>query len=419
MKFFLYLRLMLESFSFALQALRSNILRTTLSLLGVSIGIFAIITVFTIVDALERKIRDDMSFIGDNVMYIQKFPWQFGGGAYPWWRYFRRPSNTVAEFRYLEKNLETSQAVALIAGRGGNTIKYRSNSITAVQVMGVSYGYSNVSDIPVGNGRYFSRQEVDRASSVVLIGATVAESLFPKQSPLNKKIKIRGRPVQVIGVLEKEGSNIFGGASRDEQVLIPYGTFGKFFLVGRKGIEPTIALKGKQNDAGLLELESEVRGLLRSKRGLRPFDDDNFALNRTEAFADQVTKLFGVLHVAGWIIGGFSILVGAFGIANIMFVSVKERTNIIGIQKSLGAKTQFILFQFLFEAVFLGLIGGGVGLFLVNLVTFIPLGSIEMILSANNIILGILVSSIVGTVAGIIPAFIAARLDPVIAIRAA
>lgn len=418
MKIFLYFRLMLESFSFALQALRSNLLRTTLSLLGVSIGIFAIITVFTIVDALERKIRDDMSFIGDNVMYVQKFPWQFGGGGYPWWRYFRRPSNTVAEFRHLEKNLESAKAVALIAGRGGNTIKYRSNSITAVQVQGVSFDYLNVSDIPVANGRYFSRQEVNRASTVVLIGSTVAESLFPRESPIGKKIKVRGQPIQVIGVLEKEGSNIFGGASRDEQILMPYGTFGKFFQVGRKGIEPTIAIKGKEKDAGLQELESEVRGLMRTKRGLRPFDDDNFALNRTEAFADAVTSLFGVLNLAGWIIGGFSILVGAFGIANIMFVSVKERTNIIGIQKSLGAKTYFVLYQFLFEAVFLGLIGGGVGLLLVKLITFIPLGSIEMILTPNNIVLGLLVSSIVGTLAGIIPAFIAARLDPVIAIRA-
>mgnify|MGYP001104799080 CR=1 FL=1 len=409
---------MLESFSFALQALRSNLLRTTLSLLGVSIGIFAIITVFTVVDALERKIKDDMSFIGDNVMYIQKFPWQFGGGAYPWWRYFRRPSNTVDEFRYLEKNLESAQAVALIAGRGGNTLKYRNNSVTAIQAFGVSYGYADVSDIPIGQGRYFSRQEIDRSNNVALIGFNVAQALFPNQSPVGEKIKIRGRPVQVIGVLEKEGSSIFGNTSRDEQVLIPYGTFGKFFLVGRKGIEPTIALKGERDDAGLLELESEVRGIMRAKRGLRPFDDDNFALNRTEAFADQISKLFGVLHVAGWIIGGFSILVGAFGIANIMFVSVKERTNIIGIQKSLGAKTQFILFQFLFEAVFLALIGGGVGLFLVNLVTLIPLGSLTMVLSTSNIILGLLVSSIVGTAAGIIPAFIAARLDPVIAIRA-
>lgn len=417
MRLMLFIRLMLESFSFALQALRSNLLRTTLSLLGVSIGIFAIITVFTIVDALERKIRDDMSFVGDNVMYIQKFPWQFGGGVYPWWRYFRRPSNTVDEFRYLDKNLEAAEAVTLIAGRGGNTIKYRSNSLTAVNVRGVSFRYSAVSEIPIDNGRYFSRQEVDRSNNVALIGSTIAESLFLNEDPLGKKIKIRGNPFQVVGVMKKEGSNIFGGASRDEQIIVPYGAFGKLYLVGRKGIEPTIALKGKKGDVGLLEMESEVRGLMRTKRGLRPFDDDNFALNRTEAFADAISSLFGVLHLAGWVIGGFSILVGAFGIANIMFVSVKERTNVIGIQKSLGAKTYFVLFQFLFEAIFLSMIGGGVGLFLVQLITFIPLGNIQMLLTSQNIILGLAVSSIVGTLAGIIPAFIAARLDPVIAIR--
>lgn len=414
----LFLRLILESFSFALQALRSNLLRTTLSLLGVSIGIFAIISVFTVVDALERKIRDDMSFVGDNVMYVQKFPWQFGGGAYPWWRYFRRPSNTVDEFKYLEKNLEAAHAVALLAGRGGNTIKYRSNSLTAVNVRGVSYRYSDVSEIPVGTGRYFSRQEVIRANNVALIGATVSESLFTNESAIGKKIKIKGRPFQVIGVMEKEGSNIFGGASRDEQILVPYGAFGKLYLVGRKGIEPTIALKGKTSDVGLVELESNVRGLMRAKRGLKPFEDDDFALNRTEAFASAISSMFGVLHIAGWIIGGFSILVGGFGIANIMFVSVKERTNIIGIQKSLGAKTYFIMYQFLFESIFLSLIGGLLGLFLVYLITFIPLGSIRMLLTSGNIILGLGVSSIVGTIAGVIPAFMAAKLDPVTAIRA-
>lgn len=418
MRLMLFFRLILESFGFAVQALRSNLLRTTLSLLGVSIGIFAIITVFTIVDALERKIRDDMSFIGDNVMYIQKFPWQFGGGAYPWWRYFRRPSNTVDEFRYLEKNLQEAKAIALIAGRGGNTIKYRSNSVTAVNVRGVSFRYSEVSEIPVDNGRYFSRQEVNRANNVALIGATIAESLFNNEDPIGKKIKVKGRPFQVVGVMKKEGSSIFGSTSRDEQILVPYGSFGKLYLVGRKGIEPTIALKGKLDDVGLLKLENNVRGVLRTKRGLKPYQDDNFALNRTEAFADAVSSLFGVLNVAGWIIGGFSILVGAFGIANIMFVSVKERTNIIGIQKSLGAKTYFVLFQFLFEAVFLSMIGGGLGLTLVYLITFIPLGSIQMTLSTGNLILGMGVSSIVGTAAGIIPAFMAARLNPVIAIRA-
>jgi putative ABC transport system permease protein len=176
-------------------------------------------------------------------------------------------------------------------------------------------------------------------------------------------------------------------------------------------------VKGKPEDEGLVELEAEIVGLLRTKRGLKPTQTTNFSINRPEAATKAVSGLFGVITIAGWVIGSFSILVGGFGIANIMFVSVKERTNLIGIQKSLGAKNYFILFQFLFEAIFLSLIGGLVGIGLVYLLSFISLGSLDIILSPQNIILGLSVSSIIGVAAGIIPALGAARMDPVEAIR--
>jgi putative ABC transport system permease protein len=191
------------------------------------------------------------------------------------------------------------------------------------------------------------------------------------------------------------------------------------YYTGRNGLEPTIAAKGLETDIGLVALENELTGLMRAKRGLKPTQEDNFALNKTEFIQNAIGSIFDVISVAGWVIGGFSILVGGFGIANIMFVSVRERTNIIGIQKSLGAKNYFILFQFLFEAICLSLIGGGTGILLVYFLSFVQLGSLELILSFNNILLGLGVSSIIGVVAGIVPATMAARLDPVEAIRTA
>jgi len=412
----IYFRLILESFRFAAQALRSNLLRTILSLLGVTIGIFAIISVFTIVDSLERNIRNSMNFLGTNVIYVAKFPWTFGG-EYPWWRYFKRPNADLHEFRLLQRRLENAAGVAIFGQRGGATVKYRSNSVSNISLQGISYEYNTVSDVPVVEGRYFTQQEVNGGRNVIIIGNEIATNLFPNTSALGKTVKIKGLNFTIIGVMERQGESMMGLPTNDNNVYLPYGTFGKLYAVGRHGLEPTIAVKGLETDIGLQELEFEIKGAMRNIRGLKPRDEDNFALNRPEMITEQVTILFDGIHVAGWVIGGFSILVGGFGIANIMFVSVKERTNIIGIQKSLGAKNYFILFQFLFESIFLSLIGGGIGILLVFLLTLIPQDTMEILLSLGNITLGLGVSVVIGVLSGIIPAVLASNLDPVIAIR--
>lgn len=417
-----YLRLVYESFRFASQALRSNLTRTTLSLLGVSIGIFAIVAVFTIVDSLENKIRTDMSFIGQDVMYVQRFEWGFGKRNYPWWRYLSRPYNTVDEFKFLEENTQSAKGVALVVGRrSGSTAKYRSNSYDEANLAGVSYGYSIITDLEIIQGRYFTRREAEDNQNVAIIGSTVAEELFPDGNALGKTFKVRGRPLTVIGVMKREGINIFGFSARDNQVILPYKSFGRIYQigVGRRGVEPVIALKGYEDDLDLKNLEAETEGLMRARRRLKPREENNFALNRTQSFADAITSLFATISIGGWVIGSFSILVGGFGIANIMFVSVKERTNIIGIQKSLGAKNFFILFQFLFEAIFLSMIGGALGLLFVYLITLIPLGFLTIELTLENVILGLGVAITVGVASGIIPAFVASRMDPVVAMRSA
>ncbi len=395
-----------------------NILRTTLSLLGVTIGIFAIIAVFTLVDSLERSIKDSLNFLGTNNINVEKWPYGFGGGPYPWWKYMQRPYPTYDEYKFLRDNVKNAQGMSIFTVRGGVTAKYESSSSVDLDLLGVVHGHKDVYEIPIEKGRYFTPQEAEAGRNVVILGFRSAKELFPNQSPIGKSIKIKGLKYHVIGVIKEEGDGFLGAPSNDENIYMPYRSFLKIYYSGqRSGVESHITVKGLDKDIGLVELEAELRGLMRKKRSLKPKEEDTFALNRPEAIANFIGSTFDVIGLAGWVIGGFSILVGGFGIANIMFVSVRERTHIIGIQKSLGAKNYFILFQFLFESVFLSVIGGGVGILLVWLLSFVSLGSLDLVLSLSNIVLGLGVSAIIGMASGIIPAAMAARLDPVIAIR--
>lgn len=412
------IRLVLESFQFAWSALRSNLLRTTLSLLGVTVGIFAIIAVFTVVDSLERNIKESLNFLGDKTIYVMKWPWIFTDN-YEWWKYVNRPQPTYEEFEFLADKLKEAKAVSIFADRR-TTMKHGSNSIEGVNIFGVSYEHDKVVDIPVEQGRYFTEQEVDRGVNVAVVGMNIANALFPNQSALGKEMKVKGLKYRIIGIMKEQGQNMLEGPSNDDNAFVPYKSFTKLYYTGRyEGVGSVIGVKGYEDDPNLERIEAEIQGLMRQRRGIRPREDDNFALNRPQMFADFIGNIFAVVTLVGGVIGSFSILIGGFGIANIMFVSVRERTNIIGIQKSLGAKNYFILFQFLFEAILLSLIGGFVGLGLVFLASFIPLGTLQLVLTLDNILIGIGLAVIIGTVSGLIPAWNAAKMDPVTAIRTA
>lgn len=395
-----------------------NILRTTLSLLGVTIGIFAIIAVFTLVDSLEKSIKDSLSFLDANNLDIRRFPYEFGPDI-PWWEYIKRPYTNYEEYEFLNKNLRNAEGVTIFAVTNSST-KFESSSYNDVTLFGVSHTHQDVYDVAsdIEFGRYFTAPESYTAKNVAVVGYKIAKKLFPKGNAIGKEIKIKGLKYVVIGIFEEEGEGVFGDSGNDEMIMIPYQSFKKIFYSGRnRGVETLVSVKGKTNDIGLVELEAEITGLLRTKRGLKPKEKNNFSVNRQDAIMNIIGSTFDIIGIAGWAIGGFSILVGGFGIANIMFVSVRERTSIIGLQKSLGAKNYFILFQFLFEAVFLSLIGGGVGILLVWLLSFMSLGNLDLVLSFGNIVLGLGVAGIIGVISGIVPALMAARLDPVIAIR--
>ena len=417
----LALRLIAESFAFAWKALKSNVLRTILSLLGVTVGIFAIIAVFTLVDSLEKNINSSFDFLGTGVIYVGKWPFTpEGNGPYKWWEYWRRPTPSLNEYKFLNTNLRNKTAISIYAAKGNTVIKRGSSSIGQIGLRGASEGYDGIFEVNLVDGRYFTADEIEAGRTVVLLGYEVALALFPNGSPIGENVKVKDLKYKVIGVMKREGQSFLGTPSNDYSAVIPYNSFRKLYQTGTgmwNELQSTIAVKGNSYDLGLIELENEMKGLMRGRRGLQPREKDNFAFNRPEAIANAISGLFDVVGIAGWIIGGFSILVGGFGIANIMFVSVKERTSIIGLQKSLGAKNYFILFQFLFEAIFLSLIGGLTGILLVFILTFLPFGTLEVTLSFKNIILGLGVSSVIGLIAGIVPAAVAARLDPVIAIR--
>lgn len=411
----LFLRLLGESLGFAVSALKENRTRTLLSLLGITIGIITIIGVFSAVDTLRSNLEGSVEKLGSRSVYIQKWPWG-GGGEYPWWKYANRPNPEIKDYLALKEKLTTASATSLVVQRGGMTIKYLNNNVSGASVSAGTHEINQIQNLEIEDGRYFTESESNRGTNVAIIGATIAEGLFPQGQAIGKSIQMMGRRVTVIGVMKKEGEGMLIDVSNDNTVFVPFNFFRNVY--NYKSHSPTILVKAK-DEVELKELESEITGYLRSIRRLSPTEEDDFSLNKTTIISAQLDQMFSVINFAGGFIGIFSILVGGFGIANIMFVSVKERTNIIGIQKSLGAKNYFILSQFLFEAVFLCIIGGLIGLGIVYLLTVLVqlVADVQIVVSMFMVIITLILSTSIGLLSGIIPAIMASKLDPVEAIR--
>jgi putative ABC transport system permease protein len=411
MKFF---KLIYESFVFAIQALKANLLRTLLSLLGVTVGIFSIIGVLTMVDSLEANVKNALSSLGEKTIYIDNVEWIQESNDFPWWKYLSWPKPKYSEYEQLKAKTQYARALTIM-DFSMSSARYKNSSFDAL-CQGITSEYNQISEVPVTEGRYFTEPEIDGGRNVAIIGSEVKETLFANEDALGKQITVKGQRFTVIGIQQKKGKQLVDvGGNPDIKVYIPFLKHKRMFSSGN--LNGTIALQAFEEDTEMENLKSEVTGLMRTIRGLRPAQSNNFGINSPDAVAQSLGPAFDGLRVGGYVIGALALLIGGFGIANIMFVSVKERTNIIGIQKSLGAKNYFILSQFLFESVFLCLIGGLTGLLLVYVISFVDLGMLDLILTGKNAATGLIISSVIGIISGVIPASQAANMDPVIAMR--
>ncbi|PKP26891.1 MAG: ABC transporter permease [Bacteroidetes bacterium HGW-Bacteroidetes-2] len=412
----IYLRVLKESFNFAINALVNNKLRTFLSLLGVTIGIFSIIGILAAVDSLKREIQGSLSGLDNRMLIVARFT--FGPSEIPRWRRDQFPDVNYEEYQYISRTLNNAKAVSYVMNVPSESIRYEDKTVANVQIGATTHEYYDIEALQLESGRFFNESESNSGTPVVILGNQIATSLFGSIDPIGKTVRLYGRKFSVIGVLKKEGAGLFGN-SKDSSIFLPVNVTRRIFGDNNRSTFPQLVIMPEKgvDDA---EFIAVLKQRLRSSRGLKPDQIDTFFVNQLKGFTDLIDNLTSQMNIRGLIISGFSLLVGGFGIANIMFVSVKERTNLIGIQKSLGAKNKFILFQFLFEAVILAVIGGLVGLLMVWIVSIFAsmlMGDFQFVLSAKNMFIGTAVSAIIGLIAGIIPAISASKLDPVEAIR--
>ncbi len=411
-----------ESLTMVLSELRNNKLRTFLSLLGITIGIFCIISVLTVFDSLQQNIQNSMLTLGSKNLYVGKYPWiPEDKGEYPWWKYRSRPVCTFAEVVALKKNLSSAYQVCLCYTDQAKATRQGKESQAGIY--GVTADFEKFQGFDIEQGRYFTTNDMMNPNfNAVVIGYSVAKELFPPHvSALGNNILVYGHPCRVIGVLKKHGRSHMG-FDFDEGILIPYLYLDAIKNIdgnaGNGFVDPMLMVAARKN-VNLDDLYFELISTLRAIRKLSPREPDNFSINKLDALQSKVNELFSKIKISGWVIGFFSLMVGCFGIANIMYVSVKERTGQIGLKKALGARSRAILIDFLMESVILCLIGGCIGIVLVFLLSFVLSGMLDfpVFLSANNFLLGISISLVVGIVAGYLPARKAAFLNPVAAIR--
>ena len=401
----------------ALQELWKNKLRTFLSLFGITIGIFCIIGVLAVVNSLEHNIQNEVKSLGTNTIYLDKWDYTAGGGPdYPWWKFVNRPVPKYDEMKQIKERTPSAKYTAFKIELRDN-LEFQDNVLSGVNLYGISEQFKDIQPIEIQTGRYISDAEFDRGSNVLVVGVEVAEKLFGNaERAVGKEVTAKGKKLQVIGVIKKQGKQMIGGWNFDENVILPY----KFArnIMDEKRADPLIMVQGQDNLNSKV-LKDDLTGTMRALHKLTPKKEDDFALNDVNDFSAAISQAFVSLNIGGWAIAALSLIVGMFGVANIMFVTVRERTGQIGLKKAIGAKNRVILTEFLLESAFLCIIGGLIGLTLVFLLTKILSGALNfpVYVSTSNMVMAIVICIIVGIIAGFIPASQAARMDPVAAIR--
>lgn len=411
------IEIVFTSLKMAIQELWKNKLRTFLSLFGITIGIFCIIGVMATLGSLERNIQNEIKAFGTNTIYVDKWDYSSGGdGQYPWWKYIKRPVIKHDELEDIMKRTPSARNGAFKINRSGD-VEYGGNTLKDVLLYGMSEKFNEIQAIDIFQGRYISASEFNQGSNAFVIGNEVAEQLFiTPQRAVGKTLTTKGKKGIVVGVIKKQGNQMIGGWQFDQSIIMPY-RFARTIMDERRA-DPLILIQGKENFTSIA-LKDDLKGAMRAVRKLSPTQEDNFSLNDVNDWSAAFSQAFSGINMGGAIIGGISLIVGLFGVANIMFVSVKERTSQIGLKKAIGAKSSIILTEFLLEAAFLCLIGGLIGLGMVFGLTKILSSQFNfpVYISTANMIWAVGICFVVGILAGIIPATQAAKMDPVVAIR--
>ncbi|HMK17660.1 MAG TPA: ABC transporter permease [Chitinophagaceae bacterium] len=411
------IQIVLSSLKMAVTELWKNKLRTFLSLFGITIGIFCIIGVMATLGSLEHNIQSEIKSFGTNTIYLDKWDYSSGGdGQYPWWKFIKRPSPKYEQLEPIMQRTPSAKYAAFKINRQAD-VEYEDNALKNVLLYGFSEDFSNIQPVEIMYGRYLSPSEFQQGTNAGVIGNEVAEQLFVKpERALGKMITSKGKKIVIVGVIKKQGNQMLGGWQLDDAVVMPY-RYART-IMDERNAEPLILVQGLDN-LQIAVLKDDLKGAMRAINKLSPAQEDNFSLNDVNEWSKAFEAAFSGINMGGMLIGGISLIVGLFGVANIMFVSVKERTSQIGLKKAIGAKSHIILIEFLLEASFLCLIGGFIGLALVLGLTKILSGAFNfpIYISTSNLVTAISICFVVGVLAGIIPAIIAARLNPVVAIR--